>query len=281
MARNGPSFHPSGVQKLQPSAMNKRTTELESSSEQNGVRQPPLYVHIASKLQERIVGGVYPISSLLPAEADLSEEFATSRNTVREALRLLVERGLVRRRQGAGTAVISSAPTVKYVQSFTKLEDLFANSRDTYYALHAISTVQLEAELANRIGADEGEEWIQVQGVRWNERGGTPIAHIESYIPTEFRAVVDTFWNLDVPFYSVLEKSSGRTIDEVTQEIRAVEMPRHVANAFGLPEASTSLQLMRRYIARGGVLIASINWHRADQYTYQMVIHRRIDREQQ
>ena len=193
MARNGP-FYPSGVQKLQPSAMSRRTTELESSSEQNGVRQPPLYVHIASKLQERIVGGVYPISSLLPAEADLSEEFATSRNTVREALRLLVERGLVRRRQGAGTAVISSAPTVKYVQSFTKLEDLFANSRDTYYALHAISTVQLEAELANRIGADEGEEWIQVQGVRWNERGGTPIADIKSYIPTEFRAVVDTFW---------------------------------------------------------------------------------------
>jgi DNA-binding GntR family transcriptional regulator len=79
----------------------------------------------------------------------------------------------------------------------------------------------------------------------------------------------------------VLEKSSGRTIDEVTREIRAVEMPRHVANAFGLPEASTPLQLMRRYIAHGGVLIASINWHRADQYTYQMVIHRRIDREQQ
>lgn len=138
-----------------------------------------------------------------------------------------------------------ACPCVKLVQTISHVNA----SRNTYYALHAISTVQLEAELANRIGADEGEEWIQVQGVRWNERGGTPIAHIESYIPSEFRAVV--------------------------------EMPRHVANAFGLPEASTSLQPMRRYIARGGVLIASINWHRADQHTYQMVIHRRIDREQQ
>jgi DNA-binding GntR family transcriptional regulator len=158
---------------------------------------------------------------------------------------------------------------------------LFANSRNTHYALHTISTVPLDAGVADRIGAPEGEEWLQVQGVRWTERGGTPIAYIESYIPTEFRAIVDTFWKLEVPFYSVLEKDSGRTIDEVSQEIRAVEMPRHVANAFGLPEASISLQLMRRYIARGGILIASINWHRADQFTYQMVIHRRVDRERQ
>src|SRR5262245_56339344 len=95
------------------------------------VRQP-LYLHIASVLQSRIVEGRYPVSSQLPAEAELTDEFDTSRNTVREALRLLVERGLVRRRQGAGTVVISSTPSVNYVQSFTKLEDLFANAADTF-----------------------------------------------------------------------------------------------------------------------------------------------------
>ncbi|HVV92973.1 MAG TPA: GntR family transcriptional regulator [Hyphomicrobiales bacterium] len=258
----------------------KKRAERRAAPEPDGLRQP-LYVHIASTLQERIVAGTYPMSSLLPTEADLTEEFATSRNTVREALRLLVERRLVRRRQGAGTVVISAAPAANYVQSFTKLDDLFANSRNTYYALHTISTVQLEAGVADRIGACEGEEWLQVQGVRWTERGGTPIAYIESYIPTEFKAIVDTFVDLEVPFYSVLEKASGRTIDEVTQEIRALGMPRHVANAFGMPEGSTSLQLLRRYVARGGILIASINWHRADQFTYEMVIHRRVDREPQ
>ena len=121
-----------------------------------------------------------------------------------------------------------------------------------------------------------------MQGVRWNERGGTPIAHIESYIPTEFRTVVDTFWSLDVPFYSVLEKSSGRTIDEVTQEIRAVEMPAsrrqclRIAGGEHLASAYAPLHRPRR---RPDCVhqLAPL----ADQYTYQMVIHRRIDREQQ
>jgi GntR family transcriptional regulator len=257
-------------------AVSGKATEPSATGERNGLRQP-LYVHIASTLQGRIVGGQYPVSSLLPPEAELSEEFATSRNTVREALRLLVERGLVRRRQGAGTLVTSAMPIVKYVQSFNKLEDLFANATTTHYALHSIAPVVLDAGIAERVGATAGEEWLLVTGVRWTERGGTPLAFIESYVPMEFTPIVDTFWNATVPFYSILEQISGRTIDEVWQEIRAVEMPRRVANAFGLAEGSTSLQLFRRYVARGGILIASINWHRADQFTYQMLIHRRIE----
>jgi GntR family transcriptional regulator len=244
----------------------------------DGPRQP-LYAHIASKIQQRIVDGRYPIASLLPAETDLTEEFATSRNTIREALRLLVDRGMVRRRQGSGTLVISATPSPKYVQSFTNLEDLFANSQDTYYALHSIAAVPLDASSAERIGATAGEEWLLVTGVRWTEKGGNPISCIQSYIPMEFKETVVTFWDVKLPFYAVLEQASGRTIDEVVQEIRAVEMPRHVANAFGLPEGSTSLQLLRRYVARGGILIASVNWHRADQFTYRMLIHRRVDRE--
>jgi GntR family transcriptional regulator len=221
-----------------------------------------------------------PISSLLPAEFDLTEEFATSRNTIREALRLLVDRGMVRRRQGAGTVVISASPAVNYVQSFANLEDLLANSRDTYYALHSIRAVALDSSIAERIGATAGDEWLLVTGVRWTEKGGNPIACIESYIPMEFKKTVDGFWDVNLPFYAVLEQASGRIIDEVVQEIRAVDMPRHVANAFGLPEGSTSLQLLRRYVARGGVLIASVNWHRADQFTYEMLIHRRVEREE-
>jgi len=98
-------------------------------------------------------------------------------------------------------------------------------------------------------------------------------------VPMEFKPIVDTFWSALLPFYAILEEASGRTIDEVSQEIRAVEMPRRVANTFGLAERSISLQLLRRYVARGGILIASINWHRGDHFTYQMLIHRRVDRE--
>jgi GntR family transcriptional regulator len=233
-----------------------------------------LYLNIASVLQQRIQDGQYPVASLLPAETTLTTEFDTSRNTVREALRLLVERGLVRRRQGSGTVVIAATPAVNYLQSITRLDDLFANARDTYYALHSIDTVSVDPAIADCIACHASERRILITGMRWTERGGTPISYIESYVPVEFAAHVEHFWDAQVPFYSILETATGRSIDDVSQHIRAVAMPRGVAAGFGLAPGAISLQVTRRYRAAGNILIASINWHRGDQFTYEMLIHR-------
>lgn len=236
----------------------------------------PLYARILAELRHRITTGRYPIGSLLPTEAELSSEFATSRHTVREALRRLMEQGMVRSRQGAGTAVISSETNSRYVQSFQSISDLFQNSLDTHFVIHNIETVALDREIAERIDAKAGQKWMHIRGVRWTKSGGTPISYIDSYVPHEYADIVATFAQHDRrPFYSILEEKSGRTIEHVFQEIRSMRMPRDVANSFGLEEGCLSLQLMRRYVTRSNTLIASFNWHRGDQFTYRMQIDRR------
>lgn len=236
----------------------------------------PLYARILSELRHRITSGQYPIGSLLPTEAELSAEFSTSRHTVREALRRLIEQGLVRSRQGAGTAVISSESNARYVQSFQSISDLFQNSLDTHFVIHKVETVALDRATAERIEAKAGQKWIHITGVRWTKPGGTPISHIDSYIPNEYADIVATFRQQDRrPFYALLEESTGKTIDHVYQEIRSVSMPRDVANSFGLEEGSLCLQLLRRYVTRNQTLIASFNWHRGDQFIYRMQIDRR------
>ena len=234
----------------------------------------PLYVQIAARLRAQVLDGTYPVGSSLPTEAELCEAFSTSRNTVREALRRLVEHGLIRRRQGSGSVVVSNAPAANYVQSFATLEDLFAVATTTHFVVHAITPVTLTDEIAERIGGVAGSDWLLVNGVRWTERGGQPLAYIESYIPAEFAHVVATFWNVRLPFYALLQEASGRIITQVMQEIRALPMPRKIADAFGLEDGSASLQMLRRYITPEGTLIASFNWHRADQFVYRMNILR-------
>ncbi len=59
---------------------------------------------VADLLRRQIVLGQFPHGQL-PLEAALAREFATSRNTVREALHLLREEGLVERCPGVGTTV--------------------------------------------------------------------------------------------------------------------------------------------------------------------------------
>ncbi len=60
---------------------------------------------VVEELSERIVSGALAEGEVLPTEPALCEEFGFSRTVVREALKLLEQRGLVRVEQGRGTTV--------------------------------------------------------------------------------------------------------------------------------------------------------------------------------
>ncbi len=63
------------------------------------------YQEIAERLRDRIESGALQPGERLPSEPDLVREFDASRNTVRLALAVLTNQGLVVTRQGLGTFV--------------------------------------------------------------------------------------------------------------------------------------------------------------------------------
>jgi len=60
---------------------------------------------VVEELSHRIIGGALAEGDVLPTEPTLCQEFGFSRTVVREGLKLLEERGLVRVEQGRGTTV--------------------------------------------------------------------------------------------------------------------------------------------------------------------------------
>jgi DNA-binding FadR family transcriptional regulator len=60
---------------------------------------------LTGELVGRIVKGQYPPGSALPPEPALCDSFSVSRTVVREAVKLLQEKGLVQVRRGTGTIV--------------------------------------------------------------------------------------------------------------------------------------------------------------------------------
>jgi GntR family transcriptional regulator len=70
----------------------------------------PMYRLIADNLRHRIEAGELAPGQQLPSEVELREEYGrdgmVSRNTVRDAIKLLVARGLVETRPGQGTFVV-------------------------------------------------------------------------------------------------------------------------------------------------------------------------------
>jgi GntR family transcriptional regulator len=68
----------------------------------------PMYRQIAEDLRRKIEAGDLPEGDqlTLPTEIELMEEYNASRNTVRDAIKLLSTRGLVETRPGQGTFVV-------------------------------------------------------------------------------------------------------------------------------------------------------------------------------
>lgn len=72
----------------------------------------PVYIQIADDLRQSIQQGVYQVGDKLPSQQKLGSQFGVNRHTVRQAVEVLREEGLLRIDNGLGVFV--AAPPIKY-----------------------------------------------------------------------------------------------------------------------------------------------------------------------
>lgn len=71
---------------------------------------PLKYQIIADDLRLQIHGGKYVNAQALPTEQAIAQEYQVSRQTVRQALSILVQDGLIVKRQGSGSRILRQRP---------------------------------------------------------------------------------------------------------------------------------------------------------------------------
>ena len=98
-------------------------------------RPARLGIPVVAALVDQIVGGTLAPGSLLPPEPALCASFGVSRTVVREAIKVLEEKGLARARQGQGTTItgpeewnlldpIVLEATIRHDETMRVLDDL-------------------------------------------------------------------------------------------------------------------------------------------------------------
>jgi GntR family transcriptional repressor for pyruvate dehydrogenase complex len=68
-----------------------------------------VFERVAEQIEKRILDGELRNGDRLPTERDLAEQFQVSRTAIREAMKMLAQKGLVDMRPGRGTIVIDGA----------------------------------------------------------------------------------------------------------------------------------------------------------------------------
>lgn len=136
---------------------------------------------IADGLEAEIRTGDLAAGAQLPTEAALAARFGVNRHTVRRALAVLAERGLVRATQGRGTFV--EAPRLAYpIGPRTRFSEIVSRAgREAWGDLIASAEVAAEAEIAADLGLPPGAPVLDL--LTLHRADGTPISTARTCLP--------------------------------------------------------------------------------------------------
>lgn len=121
------------------------------------------YAALATALRARVVAGEWPPGTAIPAEQALADEHGVALGTMRRALELLAQQGLVERLQGRGTFVRSGLSGATMMRFFR------FGQRDAGPPASRIlqrQTVAASAEVARSLGIASGEAVLKLRRLR-------------------------------------------------------------------------------------------------------------------
>ncbi|MDR1045630.1 MAG: GntR family transcriptional regulator [Candidatus Adiutrix sp.] len=132
----------------------------------------PVYAQLATHLRQQIAEGLYPPGSQIPPEMTLSRTHGISAMTVRQAIGLLTDEGLLKRVQGRGTFV-KSIEWQGSGFSLKPLAELVGQDGNTLVKVLKINTIRAGEDLAARLQVPPQSRLISI--VRLLIRDGQPM----------------------------------------------------------------------------------------------------------
>lgn len=194
------------------------------------------YREIAGTIRERIETGEYGAGRVLPSESALSQAFGTSRVTVRKALDLLRDEGLVSSRQGAGWFVAVDPLRQSLGRLGTIEAQLAASARSSERHVYGFAFTQAPTWVAGILGSPDV---LEVQ--RLNTADGQPFARVTVWVPQRHGEHLSRAQVEASPFYEVLDVDLGGA----TQTIGAALVSDDDARRLDVPAGSPVLVCTR------------------------------------
>lgn len=236
-------------------------------------KRTPRYVVLAGRLRQAISGGKLDIGAQLPTEHELCERHKVSRHTARAALKLLEDEGLIDRRPGLGTRIISTEARRGFSQPLGGLDDLLQYAHEARLAIHAVSDAALSQAQARMLGAPKGSQWLRIEGVR--RVRGEAIAATTIYVSAAIGASATDFRRSDKAIVELAEKKFGVGVARITQRITAEKLCAADAATLRRAQGEPVLRTIRRYFdSAERVYVISDSRHPGDGFAYEMTYRR-------
>ena len=124
------------------------------------------YGKLASAMRDRILQGEWAPGDVIPAESTLAQSYGVALGTLRQALALLVEDGVLQRRHGKGTFVtkgVHGASMMRFFR-FRGVDDANSEAPQSRILSSRMRTATLQE--ANAFGMGKGAQVMQLERLR-------------------------------------------------------------------------------------------------------------------
>lgn len=155
---------------------------------------------IAAAIGEAIASGRLSMDERLPNEADLAEQFGVSRPTVREALKRLAAKNLIRSRRGASGGNFVSMPSFEQVRSDLSTTATLLVSHQVFSLAEVAESRRLLETTCARLAAERRtDDHLTALQAAFDRQGRPDLSD-------------EQFCEADVAFHRVVVEAAGNAV---------------------------------------------------------------------
>jgi GntR family transcriptional regulator len=175
----------------------------------------PRYIAIKEELKNEIFNGIYEIGSYLPSEHQLSLNYKVTRSTIRHALEVLREEGLIQVVQGKGSKVLESRIEHGLLKMFSYGQQKIL----TTTKLLEIKKVNSRNNVASHLNIHHDTDVYQIKMLRYYQQ--QPFIIEISYLPIPLAEGIEGATYRDSFVYNYLEQHQHMRIANAEEFIKA------------------------------------------------------------
>jgi GntR family transcriptional regulator len=227
---------------------------------------------IADTLRQRITSGMYE-DGMLPDERDLGHALGATRNTVREALGLLRDEGLITRRRGIGTRIV----TAKYGHGLERLTGLAETLVDYGTVTNTVRAARIVPHapkaVTERLQLPDGSDAVYLERLR--SLDGRPLSVDSTWLAPDIGRplLARDLAHRDV--FALIEEATGDRLGSAEVTVHAVTAEPDTARLLDIPTGAALFVIDRlTRLADGRPVDAESLRVRADRFALHTVLRR-------
>lgn len=230
----------------------------------------PKYIQIADSLREKVNELYKGGTDRFLSDDELIKMFDVSRMTIRQAVQLLVDEGLLKRIQGKGTFIVRKD---KLKTDIAKLDTFFQGwyfEKNFKVELLYRGSVPCPEEAAVKLGVKPGEEVYQVKRLRFSE--DIPVVLDNRYLLKKYGEQITDEEYINYSFSHLFFNKFNVSLSEGEIEIEATLASQEISEVLKVSIGSPILYRSVDLKAKQGCVLTGASSYRGDMYKYKSVL---------